>query len=275
MKLLGLVVAAVASVFVPGQALAQQRSRKCRCSFSDRRRSAHSCLRSSRPRSSTRSTASISSSPSGRQTHTSCSSTPANFQLGGSAALLNVGLAVEKGVKVVYLFNIFNYWSYVVTSRPDVKTLKDLEGKEMAAAKSTSAYRIMTWFAKQQGVDMDKVAVVNTAPPGLGELHPRRPRRGGAHVGSGLRSAEVEKTRDSHARPEDCGNLEEFYRRHLPFPILELPRTRRGWKRTSTSSRSCSIPTRMPRSGRSPIRMKPASSSSTRRHPRLRRAWRS
>jgi NitT/TauT family transport system substrate-binding protein len=88
-------------------------------------------------------------------------------QLGGSAALLNVGLAVEKGVKVVYLFNIFNYWSYVVTSRPDVKTLKDLEGKEMAAAKSTSAYRIMTWFAKQQGVDMDKVAVVNTAPPGL------------------------------------------------------------------------------------------------------------
>ena len=61
------------------------------------------------------------------------------FQLGGSAALLNVGLAVEKGVKVVYLFNIFNYWSYVVTSRPDVKTLKDLEGKEMAAAKSTSA----------------------------------------------------------------------------------------------------------------------------------------
>jgi ABC-type nitrate/sulfonate/bicarbonate transport system substrate-binding protein len=87
--------------------------------------------------------------------------------LGGSAALLNVGLAAEKGVKVVYLFNVFNYWSYVVTSRPDVKTLKDLEGKEMAAAKSTSAYRIMTWFAKQQGVDMDKVAVVNTAPPGL------------------------------------------------------------------------------------------------------------
>lgn len=89
-------------------------------------------------------------------------------QLGGSAALLNVGLAVEKGVKVVYLFNIFNYWSYVVTSRPDVKTLKDLEGKEIAAAKSTSAYRIMTWFAKRQGVDIEnKVQVVNTAPPGL------------------------------------------------------------------------------------------------------------
>jgi NitT/TauT family transport system substrate-binding protein len=89
------------------------------------------------------------------------------FQLGGSAALLNVGLAAERGVKVVYLFNIFSYWSYVVTSRPDVKTLKDLEGKDMAAAKSTSNFRILTWFAKEIGVDMDKVSVVNTAPPGL------------------------------------------------------------------------------------------------------------
>jgi ABC-type nitrate/sulfonate/bicarbonate transport system substrate-binding protein len=89
------------------------------------------------------------------------------FQVGGSAALLNIGLAAEKGVKVVYLFNVFNYWSYVVTSRPDVKTLKDLEGKDMAAAKSTSNYRILTWFAKEMGVDMEKVSVVNTAPPGL------------------------------------------------------------------------------------------------------------
>jgi NitT/TauT family transport system substrate-binding protein len=89
------------------------------------------------------------------------------FQVGGSAAVLTVGLAADRGVDVQYLFNVFNYWSYVVTSRPDVKTLKDIEGKEMAAAKSTSSYRIFTWFAKQQGVDMSKVSVVNTAPPGL------------------------------------------------------------------------------------------------------------
>ncbi len=89
------------------------------------------------------------------------------FQVGGSAAVLTVGLAAEKGGDVQYLFNLFDYWSYVVTSRPDVKTLKDLEGKDMAAAKSTSSYRIFTWFAKQAGVDMEKVSVVNTAPPGL------------------------------------------------------------------------------------------------------------
>ena len=89
------------------------------------------------------------------------------FQLGGSAALLTVGLAAARGVDVQYLFNVFDYWSYVVTNRDDIKTLKDIEGKDMAAAKSTSSYRIFTWFAKQQGVDMDKVSVVNTAPPGL------------------------------------------------------------------------------------------------------------
>ena len=68
---------------------------------------------------------------------------------------------------LAYLFNVFDYWSYVVTSRPDVKTLKDIEGKNMAAARSTSSFRIFSWFAKQQGVDMSKVEVVNTAPPGL------------------------------------------------------------------------------------------------------------
>lgn len=89
------------------------------------------------------------------------------FQVGGSAALLTVGLAATRGVDVQYLFNVFDYWSYVVTNRSDIKSLKDIEGKDMAAAKSTSSYRIFTWFAKQQGVDMDKVSVVNTAPPGL------------------------------------------------------------------------------------------------------------
>ncbi|MEA2941039.1 MAG: NitT/TauT family transport system substrate-binding protein, partial [Bradyrhizobium sp.] len=60
------------------------------------------------------------------------------FQLGGSASLLTVGLADVRGVKVTYLFNLFDFWGAVVTSRPDVKTLKDLEGKDVAAAKGTT-----------------------------------------------------------------------------------------------------------------------------------------
>src|ERR1700722_16204971 len=57
------------------------------------------------------------------------------FQLGGSASLLQLGLADTRGVKVTYLFNLFDYWGAVVTSRPAVKTLKDLRGRDIAAAK--------------------------------------------------------------------------------------------------------------------------------------------
>lgn len=89
------------------------------------------------------------------------------FQLGGSAALLTVGLADTRGVKVTYLFNLFDFWGTVVTSRPEIKTLKDLEGKDLAAAKGTTNYVMFDWFARQAGVDTSKLSVVNTATPGL------------------------------------------------------------------------------------------------------------
>lgn len=89
------------------------------------------------------------------------------FKLGGSAALLTVGLADARGVKVKYLFNLFDFWGAVVTSRPDVKSLKDIEGKDLAAARSTTNYVMFEFFAKKMGVDVGKVQVVNTAPPGL------------------------------------------------------------------------------------------------------------
>ncbi len=89
------------------------------------------------------------------------------FQLGGSATLLLVGLADIRGVKVTYLFNLFDFWGAVVTSRPDIKTLKDLEGKELAAAKGTTNYVMFDWFAQQLGADPTKFLVINTATPGL------------------------------------------------------------------------------------------------------------
>ncbi|HEY0236863.1 MAG TPA: ABC transporter substrate-binding protein [Afipia sp.] len=89
------------------------------------------------------------------------------FQLGGSAAVLTVGLADVRGVKVTYLFNLFDYWGTVVTSRPDVKSLKDMDGKELAAAKGTTNYVMFDWLARQQGIDTRKFSVINTATPGL------------------------------------------------------------------------------------------------------------
>jgi NitT/TauT family transport system substrate-binding protein len=89
------------------------------------------------------------------------------FKVGGSAAVLTVGLADQRGVKVKYLFNLFDFWGAVVTSRPDVKTVKDLEGKQLAAASSTTNFIMFEFFAKKLGADVSKIQVVNTAPPGL------------------------------------------------------------------------------------------------------------
>ena len=89
------------------------------------------------------------------------------FKVGGSAALLTVGLAEARGVKVKYLFNLFDYWGTVVTSRPEVKTLNDLEKRELAAARGTTNYVMFEFFAKKLGVDVAKINVVNTATPGL------------------------------------------------------------------------------------------------------------
>jgi ABC-type nitrate/sulfonate/bicarbonate transport system substrate-binding protein len=81
--------------------------------------------------------------------------------------LLTVGLADTRGVKVTYLFNLFDYWGAVVTSRPEIKTLRDLEGKDLAAAKGTTNYVMFDWFARQLGADTAKFSVINTATPGL------------------------------------------------------------------------------------------------------------
>jgi ABC-type nitrate/sulfonate/bicarbonate transport system substrate-binding protein len=89
------------------------------------------------------------------------------FKLGGSASLLSVGLADSRGVKVKYLFNLFDFWGAVVTSRPEIKTLKDLEGKQLAGARATTNYVMFEFFAKKLGVDVSKIQVVNTATPGL------------------------------------------------------------------------------------------------------------
>src|SRR3954469_7327882 len=89
------------------------------------------------------------------------------FQVGGAGTIQTVAIADTRGVKVRYLFNLFDYWGAVVTSRDSVKTLKDLEGKELAAARSTTNYQMSEFFEKRAGVDLSKIKVVNTAPPGL------------------------------------------------------------------------------------------------------------
>ena len=135
------------------------------------------------------------------------------FKVGGSASLTTLGLADVRGVKVTYLFNLFDYWGTIVTSRDSVKTLKDLEGKELAGARSTTNYQMYEFFAKKQGVDVSKIKVVNTAPPGLDQLRDRRPRRRGADLGAGLHADDDQEADDPHHRPQHRQDLEGRRRR--------------------------------------------------------------
>jgi ABC-type nitrate/sulfonate/bicarbonate transport system substrate-binding protein len=89
------------------------------------------------------------------------------FKIGGSAAMLTVGLAELRGVKVQYLFNLFDYWGALVTSRPEIKTLHDLEGHQIAAARASTNYVMFEFLARRLGVNVAKIEVVNTATPGL------------------------------------------------------------------------------------------------------------
>jgi len=83
------------------------------------------------------------------------------YPVGGSAALLSEGLRMNRGVKVSYVFNLFDFWGGLVTSDPSIKSVKDIAGKTIAAAKSTTNYAMFEYFAQKQGVDMSKVNVVN------------------------------------------------------------------------------------------------------------------
>jgi NitT/TauT family transport system substrate-binding protein len=89
------------------------------------------------------------------------------YQVGGSAGVLSIGAASNQGAKVVYLFNMFDYFGAVVTDNPNIKTLKDLEGKKLIAATSTTNYAMFKWLAVNKGIDLSKITVQNSTTPQL------------------------------------------------------------------------------------------------------------
>ncbi|WP_421617229.1 ABC transporter substrate-binding protein [Brevibacillus sp. TJ4] len=89
------------------------------------------------------------------------------YPVGGSAALLSEANRMDKGVKVTYLFNLFNFWGTVISANPEIQTIKDLENKNLAAAKSTTNYAMFSYFAHKAGVDLNKMAVMNAGTAAL------------------------------------------------------------------------------------------------------------
>ena len=89
------------------------------------------------------------------------------FKVGSSAALLSEALRRVKGMKTVFLFGTFDYFGTVIARDPSIKTLKDLEGRKLAAAKVTTNYAMFMFFAKKEGVDLDKVEILSATIPSL------------------------------------------------------------------------------------------------------------
>ncbi len=89
------------------------------------------------------------------------------FKVGASGALLKDAIRRTKGHKTVFLFNTFNYFGTVLSNDPAIKTLKDLEGRKLAAAKVTTNYALYRYFAKKEGTNLEKVDALSASVPAL------------------------------------------------------------------------------------------------------------
>ena len=108
------------------------------------------------------------------------------FQVGGSASVLIVGLGTTRGIKTSYLFNMFDYFGTVVTGRPEIKTLADLNGKQARRRQGHHELhdvRLVRQAAGRRSGLAPGGEYRNARP---GRLRAGRSRRCGADLGAGL-----------------------------------------------------------------------------------------
>ncbi|MBN8969736.1 MAG: ABC transporter substrate-binding protein [Rhizobiales bacterium] len=84
-------------------------------------------------------------------------------QLGGSGTLLaDVALLRDKGLKVTYLFNVFDFWATVVVPQDSgIKAITDLKGKTLTASLPTANFPMFRYLATLGGLDMSSVQLRN------------------------------------------------------------------------------------------------------------------
>ena len=90
--------------------------------------------------------------------------------LAAAASVLIHGLGHLRGIKIRYLFNLFDYWGTVVTSHADIKTLADLKGTaDSPPPRATTNFTVFEWFAhaSRASILVPRPAVLNTATSGL------------------------------------------------------------------------------------------------------------
>ncbi len=81
------------------------------------------------------------------------------YEIGGSGSLMSEAVRLSRGVDVVYLFNVHDYWGGLVSTTPEITDITDLPGHSLAGATSSTNYAMFLWFAQAAGVDIDSVNV--------------------------------------------------------------------------------------------------------------------
>ncbi|MEE9550646.1 MAG: ABC transporter substrate-binding protein [Candidatus Binatia bacterium] len=84
-----------------------------------------------------------------------------------ASALLPEANRRLKGVKTRILFHVVNLHGAFLTEDPTVRSVKDLEGKSVAAFTITSSFAMAKWFMMRAGVDLSKVEILSTNTAGL------------------------------------------------------------------------------------------------------------
>ena len=88
-------------------------------------------------------------------------------QVGGSSTFISEARRVSQGVEVICLFTVFDYFAALITSNPQIKSFKDLEGKQLAADTPTTLWAMGQWFLTKSGTDMSRVRVISQGAPAM------------------------------------------------------------------------------------------------------------
>jgi ABC-type nitrate/sulfonate/bicarbonate transport system substrate-binding protein len=88
-------------------------------------------------------------------------------QVGGSSTFISEARRASKGVDIICLFTVFDYFAAMITANQSIKTFKDLEGKQLAADTPTTLWAMGQWFLTKSGVDMSKVRVISQGSPAM------------------------------------------------------------------------------------------------------------
>ena len=88
-------------------------------------------------------------------------------QVGGSSTFISEARRASQGVEIICLFTVFDYFGALITSNPQIKTFKDLEGKQLAADTPTTLWAMGQWFLTKSGTDLSKVKVISQGAPAM------------------------------------------------------------------------------------------------------------